>query len=398
MTGRVRGIAAALLAAALAAGAAGCASPRPLPAEPATGDAMASADAHSPDRQDPLQDGLQLRHEPDDAALHGDGVGRPRVVALPGGGFLLLMHEDVPNGGRLFRSDDGSVWMPLGAGERPAVPRLSDIAASPAAVVVLGQDLPPDIGAAEPRIRAFRSPDARTWQPVNNLAALRAVLAGTVVAESSGFAAMGGSPDTIAFAGPDGDGWTPTRIVLPGEAGLWGLVPADPGFVAWGSANRTTMAWRVDGNRWAPIDLPTEAVEPIDMAWAGDRGVVSGWDPTTAGDPDAIPKPAAMETTDGGRSWAAVPTDLTGIDTVVTVGGPGAIYLFEYPNGGDPRAIGTVGDIGWQEVTVEAPGIKGDTAYIGSIAVSGRRVVAAGNTVGTGAGGDRVVIWTGQLP
>jgi hypothetical protein len=385
----------AFLAAALVAG---CASPGPSPAERTSGNTMGPQDAQATGQHDPLQDGLRLRHVADEAVLHGVAVGRPRVVALPGGGFLLLMHEDVPNGGRLFGSDDGTVWTPLSARQLPPVPRLSDIAATSTAVVVIGEDLPPDAGVSEPNIHAFRSGDGLAWEPVSGLAALRVVIAGTLAGGESGFAAIGGAPDTIAVAGPEGGGWTTSRMPAGGEPSVWGITAADPGFIAWGTANRTTTAWRVDGSHWESIHLPTDAVEPIDIAWAGTRGVVSGWDPKTANDPDAIPKPAAMETTDGGHTWAAVPTDLTGIDTLVTVGAPGAIYLFEYPNGGGAHAIGTVGDIGWQEVTVEPPGIAGDSAYIASIAVSGRRVVAAGNTVGTGAGGDRVVIWTGQLP
>jgi hypothetical protein len=49
-------------------------------------------------------------------------------------------------------------------------------------------------------------------------------------------------------------------------------------------------------------------------------------------------------------------------------------------------------------VTFEPPGIEAGAAFVESVAGDGKRVVVVGNTVETGGGGDRVVVWTGDLP
>src|SRR5689334_1328193 len=161
-TRRSRQIRVVLVAAVLVGGATGC-TPGPTQPPPSgqasvnletAGRSTESPAAGRSSQPDPMQVGLHLQHVPDANVLHGD-VSRPRVVALPGGGFLLYMREDLPNGGRLFGSDDGTVWTPLGARQLPPIPRLSDIAATSTAVVAIGQDLPPDAGGAEPNIHAF---------------------------------------------------------------------------------------------------------------------------------------------------------------------------------------------------------------------------------------------------
>ena len=51
----------------------------------------------------------------------------------------------------------------------------------------------------------------------------------------------------------------------------------------------------------------------------------------------------------------------------------------------------------WDPVTLADGGRGFDRPLISGLAVDGRRVVLAGSTVGTGAGGDRLVVWTGDV-
>ena len=345
-----------------------------------------------------LRDGLELRQVADDAVLHGDALGRSRVMALPAGGFLLFMSEDVPNGGHLLRSDDGTSWATLGDAESPPLPRIRDVAATLETVVAIGENLPLDGGPDPASIHAVTSRDGRTWHEVADSASLREALAGVLIADASGFAAMGGAPDTLAVAGPAGEQWTTTRP-LPGLDSISGVAPADPGFVVWGTANaRRPVAWHLDA---AGVQVPIGlgAIEPLEIAWFGARGVVTGWAPTsdTTGDEPPI---SGIETTDRGATWSAIPVDLASASAVQAVGAGGLILVVVTPadNRRDVEVLRPIADIGWQEVTFEPPGIEAGAAFVESVAVDGKRVVVVGNTVETGGGGDRVVVWTGDLP
>jgi photosystem II stability/assembly factor-like uncharacterized protein len=344
-----------------------------------------------------------LERVADDPTLHGDAVGAPRLVALPGGTFLMLKAEDVPGGGVLMRSDDGRTWDQVDASASGLdAGAIVDLAANETAVVILGTTEPmTGTGTEVPNVAEWTSTDGVTWTRAPDAGALRAIGARDIVGSSRGFAAMGDAPLTILLSGPDGRQWRQTELpVPPGARGSVSKVaPTADGFLAVGTVEGRSAAWRWDGTGWSR--LPLGDTDSISNVVANDeRIIVSGTMETP--DPAKPDHPTlttiAWQSTDGGTTWtsAGLPLDgITGLRVFAMDGG--FLAVLSPPDSQDPlSAWRSVRPGAWEPVTLGDGGRGWDRPFVAALALSGRRVVLAGNTVGTGAGGDRVVVWIGD--
>jgi len=364
-------------------------SPTPVPSSP------------GPDRRPGPPTALE--RVADDPTLHGDAVGAPRLVALPGGTFLMLKAEDIPGRGVLMRSDDGRTWDQVDASASGLdAGAIVDMAANETAVVILGTTEPmTGTGTEIPNVAEWTSADGVTWTRAPDAGALRAIGARDIVGSSQGFAAVGDAPLAILLSGPDGRQWRQTELpVPPGARGSVSQVaPTGDGFLAVGTVEGRSAAWRWDGSGWSR--LPFDEAATVWNVVANDgRIIVTG----TIETPDPV-KPdqttvaaIAWQSTDGGMTWGSAGLALDGIRDARVFAMDGGFLAVLSP--GDSReplsAWRSIRPGAWEPVTLEDGGTGYDRPGVGALALSGRRVVLAGNTVGTGAGGDRVVVWIGD--
>ena len=344
-----------------------------------------------------------LERVADDPTLHGDAVGPPRLVALPGGTFLMLKAEDIPGRGVLMRSDDGRTWDQVDASASGLdAGAIVDMAANETAVVILGTTEPmTGTGTEIPNVAEWTSADGVTWTRAPDAGALRAIGARDIVGSSRGFAAVGDAPLAILLSGPDGRQWRQTELpVPPGARGSVSQVaPTADGFLAVGTVEGRSAAWRWDGSGWSR--LPFDEAATVWNVVANDgRIIVTG----TIETPDPV-KPdqttvaaIAWQSTDGGTTWGSTGLALGGITDARVFAMDGGFLAVLSP--GDSReplsAWRSIRPGAWEPVTLADGGTGYDRPGVGALALSGRRVVLAGNTVGTGAGGDRVVVWIGD--
>jgi hypothetical protein len=106
----------------------------------------------------------------------------------------------------------------------------------------------------------------------------------------------------------------------------------------------------------------------------------------------------AWQSIDGGTSWATsgLPLD-AGPDVRVFALDGGFLAVLAPIDSELPLSTWRSSRPGtWEPVALENGGAGWERPLVAALALSGRRVVLAGNTVGTGGGGDRVVVWTGD--
>lgn len=339
----------------------------------------------------------------DGPILHGDSVGRPNLVALPGGGFLMLKAEDMPKGGVLLRSDDGRTWNKVDAsGSGLDVGHLEYMAANETTAVILGT-LEPLTGTGDESLELFEwtSPDGVTWTRAPEDTVWRDFGGGSITGSPRGFVSRADARWTILMSGPDGWPWQRTDVpVPPGATGsLTGVGPVGDGYRAVGDVDGRFAMWRWDGGGWfrQPLD---DLDGMMSVTESGERMIGSGDvetpDPRHPGQTRLTG--VAWESTDGGTTWGDTGLPLDGTNDVGVIPMDGGFLALVYP--GDPdepfSALRSIRSGVWEPVTLDAGARGSERPLVGVMAVSGTRVVLAGSTVGTGGGGDRVVIWTGD--
>jgi hypothetical protein len=316
----------------------------------------------------------------------------------------MLKAEDMPNGGVLLRSDDGRAWQAVDAGASGLdAGAILDLAANPTAVVILGTIAPmTGSGTETPTVAEWVSGDGIGWTRAPDSSGLRAINARAIVGSASGFAAPADSEFVVLMSGPDGRQWR--RTPLPAPAGARGgvnrVVATARGFLAVGTVEGRSALWRWEGAGWSRLGLPdTDAITSV--AGTDGRIVVTG--STETPDPVNPDRPTiaaiAWESTNGGATWASAGLDLDGItDVDMFTIGTGFVAVL-YPN--DARAPlaawRSTRPGAWDPIALPEAGARAERPLVSVVAVSGSRVVLAGNTAGTGAGGDRVVVWVGDL-
>jgi hypothetical protein len=379
-------------------------SPSPVSPPPVSPALASSAPGPSSSGSD-ARPGVQaaLERVPDSPTLHGDAVGGPRLVTLPGGGFLMLKKEDMPSGGSLLRSDDGRTWRPVDARSSGLdAGAIEDLAASATTVVILGTAQPlSGTGTDVPELLEWTSADGVTWTRVPDAGPLQAIGAGGIVGSPQGFAAVGDARLTILLSGPDGRTWRATDVpVAQGARGsVDEVAPTGDGFLAVGTVEGRSVLWRWAGAGWFPV--PLARTDAISSVVAGDgRIIVTG----TIETPDPL-KPdqpvvgaVAWQSVDDGVTWTTTGLALGGITDIAVFAIGGAFLAVLSP--GDWRRPSTAWQSirpgAWEPVTFAAADDGQGRPFVSALAMSGRRVVLAGNTVGTGAGGDRVIVWIGD--
>ena len=395
---RYRRGAAAVLAAAFVAGCGtGPGSPTPAPTPALTVAPSSPAPARRPGPP------AAFERVPDGPALHGDAVGAPRLVALPGGGFLMLKSEDVADGGVLLRSGDGRTWDKVDARASGLdAGAIVDLAANGTAVVILGLTKPmTGTGTEVPDEAEWTSADGVTWTRTPDAGALHALGARAIVGSPRGFAAVGDTPLTVLLSGPDGRQWRATEVPVPpgARASVDQVAPAGGGFLAVGTVEGRSAAWRWAGAAWFRLPLPdTDAISMVvaDEGWIIGSGMREIPNPADPDHPtmDAV----AWQSIDGGTSWATSGLPLDGAPDVRVFALDGGFLAVLAPiDSEQPLSAWRSSRPGtWEPVALENGGAGWDRPFVAALALSGRRVVLAGNTVGTGGGGDRVVVWTGD--
>jgi hypothetical protein len=346
---------------------------------------------------------LALERVPDTPALHGPAITAPTVVGLPDGTFLMLRAQDTVTRGVLLRSDDGRIWDQVDA-RRSGLDAgaILDLAANPTAMVVLGRMKPiPETGEELADQAEWTSADGATWTRAPGGAALRAFGAREIVAASHGFAAFGAARLTILVSGADGWEWRPTELPLASDTrGYFERVAgAGTGFVAVGGEEGGSAAWRWDSRSWSR--LPLERTAPnSDIVATDARIIVTGSiDAADGSNPGQIQLAAvAQESIDTGTTWHATGLELREIAVARVFAVEAGFLAVLYP--ADPRqplsAWWSSRPGSWEPVTLGGGG-GSDQPAVTTVAVNGRRVVMAGISGDTGAGGDRVVVWIGNL-
>ena len=335
--------------------------------------------------------------------LHGTAVGAPRLIALPGGTFLMLKAEDVPTGGVLLRSTDGRAWNSVesGAGGLDAGAIL-DLAASATTAVILGTTEPMSgTGTAVLDAAEWTSADGVTWTRAPGSDALQAIGARDIVGAPGGFAAVGDARLTVLLSGADGRQWRRTELPVAGAApaSVEYVVPAAGGFLAVGFVDGRSAMWQWDGNAWTRLSFDEEASITSFVAtdqWIIATGSIEIPDPVKPGQTTIAT--VGRQSTDAGATWGSTGLALDGIADVRLFAIDGGFLAVLTP--GDPRArvvaVRSSSPGNWEPVALDTAGTESNPMIITAAAISGRRVVLAGHTVGTGAGGDRVDVWTGD--
>ncbi len=402
--GRRCGVAAAMLIASLT----GCVSTPVVPTPVAPTPAPTPVLTPVPTVEAPAQGAgppSALERIADAKILHGDAVGAAPLVALPGGGFLMLKSEDVPDGGVLLRSDDGRTWAELDARSSGLdAGAILDLAASDTTAVILGATKPRSGDGNDPvELAEWTSADGVTWtrQPDEGRV-LTDFGTRSIVGSPRGFATLGDPPLTVQVAGPDGRHWRSTDLPVPAVAqgSIDQVVPTADGFLAVGSLEDQTAVWRWVGAGWFRTSLlASDSITTI--AGAGARIIATGTletpDPR---DPDRLALAAiAFELADGGSTWSPSALKLDGITDIGVFAAGGGFLAVLYP--ADPQKQlsmwRSVRPGAWESVQLRNMPGGPDQPLMSAVAVSGSRVVMAGDTVGTGGGGDRVVVLVGDV-
>ncbi len=363
-------------------------------------------------------DGLTLTQVPDQPALlsQGGGVRGPTVVTLPDGSFLLLRSEDSPSGGALLHSDDGITWSVLpGAVPGTGGSWIGGLAATRSAAAVSGDEVTgyfnTDDDETAPRQTAiWVSGDGMSWPAVTNANVFDGFAVLDLVASRDAFVGVGstGGATTAAsvlLGSPDGTTWRLVPLPAPSAAAAsaGSIVATGSGFIVLGEVDGVTAAWRSpDGATWTRLSLSAPGATFYGAAAAGDRLLLSGQ--MTVPDPSSDEGERSVATlwlsTDGGQTWSDAGLKLGNADFVSVFSVADGLLAIASPHLVTDGMRAWVSSAGsdWQRLRMTDAGkALGDAVAPSSVAISGSRVVLVGSTLGTGAGGDRAVVWTGDL-
>ena len=321
----------------------------------------------------------------------------PTVVAIPGGGFLLLLRPDSPSGGRVLRSDDGRTWASVPIENVPPVRRLFAMAASPKVIVVLCEEGPEDAS----RVTAWQAADGRSWARAVDGGALGRIGAGAIAGSQDGFVVSGFGGIVVAIASPDATQWNTVSLPIDGSAGseVSALGSTNDGFAAVGAERRGNGQW--PGVAWRAIDgIWTQALHAgaslNSVSWLHGHGLAVGT--TTVPDPSTDDGESTIvvgfETLDGGQTWNPPTTPFAAylrLDTWVI---PNGLLVAGAPPG--PRQPAALwlsdSDATWSQLAADLA-VPGDVARLTSVAFDERHIVVVGTTFGTGGGGSEVLAW-----
>jgi hypothetical protein len=272
-------------------------------------------------------------------------------------------------------------------------------------VLVLAGGTPPagggSVGGFEPAM--WSSSDGLRWD-LEPKAAVVGMVPNLLAASPGAFLGVAGSTGQAWLGDPSGRSWTAVKVMPGPDPGMSinRVASIGNGFLAVGGVGLLATAWRsTDGRTWArlPFNRPDTSANRI--AAVGDRIVVSGSvivaDPTSPDGEASVA--AAWISRDGGSTWRDAGLNLAGADTVAVfaVGDGFLAAILPHESGRQPLAMfRSVRDGPWEPVRLADGGTGLDLGWPSSIAVRGSRVVLVGSTLGTGAGGDRAVVWTGD--
>ncbi|GAA4597273.1 hypothetical protein GCM10023194_71630 [Planotetraspora phitsanulokensis] len=300
------------------------------------------------------------------ALLGGPGRQALNSVAHGSKGWLAAgstMTDPAVTRPLLVTSSDGRSWKAGPALEVPAghflvAPRL--VAAGPKGYVLAGDDR--SATGVVPAL--WFSPDLKrfTRVPASGMPAGGAgVRLAAVTATPSGFMAVGGSGGAdletgVAWVSSDGLRWAPASRVVPDDArsaGLRQVVATGSGVVAVGTA-------------------------------VTDEGV----------------RPFSVVSADNGAHWeyGSLPADETAVvlDLVAAGGGLVAVGSHGPAGEGDSAAWISEDGLAWTRQALTQDGLGGaGTQWLGTVAVSGSRVLAIGRS--TGYADDHLTIWRSSL-
>ncbi len=329
--------------------------PEPSAAEASTTTASDTTEATSPP-DTTIAAGIGWERVPsDDEVFDGEGRQSINAVTIGGPGFVAVGVDDTA--GAAWTSIDGLAWSrsrdDAGVFSGESRHELNSIAAGGPGLVAVGID---GIGGA-----VWTSPDGETWSRASD-----------------------------------------PGLVLGGSQEIHGIVAADPGLVAVGSAfdiagSNATIWTSPDGTNWTrqliPKTDPAEVHATMNAVIVGGPGLIAVGFISTGGDEDA-----AVWTSPDGVTWTRVPHDeavFGGPDgqtmEAVTVGGPGLVAVGQDYNGdGVGAAVWTSPDgLAWTKVPSNQDTFGGSQARgMWGVIADGSGLVAVG-AVSSGS-----AIWT----
>jgi hypothetical protein len=175
-------------------------------------------------------------------------------------------------------------------------------------------------------------------------------------------------------------------------------------FVAVGSEGDVTRVWTsIDGRAWTVSPFWIPSVSLYDVAVCGNRLLATGM--VTVADPTSFEGErsfaGAWLSVDGGATWADAGIDLLSADSAAALAIGDGFLLVAMPHvwRSPLRAwrLDPAQAAGWIATDLGDSAVETDRAWPGR-RPSPSRIVLAGSTTGTGAGGDRDAIWVGDLP
>jgi hypothetical protein len=350
---------------------------------------------------------------PDAPLLHVSPASNTVVATAPDGTFVAIASAiDSRLAPVVLHSGDGTTWTAGGSLPASGDTQVSAIARWGDLLVAVGEDTTAiraeiDKGVAtgaRPAGAAWTSTDGMTWQRVPDQPAFAPGELLRVTARPAGLIAVRGLDVGSLVFSHDGTTWSDAPVGTPG-AKVTGVTATDAGFVAVGSVEATAAAWvSPDGQHWQRATFPDgsdASADLVSVAAQGRRLVALGAVPAPGDEaiPGAWTGLASWLSADGGATWArtgsaslrTAPDLRPSIPDLYAMSG-GFIVVGDNAQGN--LAVWTSADgTQWQPATIDATSEE----FGRSLAVSGSRAIIGGKTVGTGMGGDRAVIWTGEV-
>ncbi|MHB8960635.1 MAG: hypothetical protein ACYDAN_13525 [Candidatus Limnocylindrales bacterium] len=309
--------------------------------------------------------------------LRAFGAVRWRIAlgVAPDGAFIAILSSEEQEPAIVLRSPDGERWAVVGPLPDSRGAWVMSVAGNQHAIVAAG-------GAPDPKGPGiWSSPDGITWTRLSGSGSDGLLDASPVAANSAGFVAVGdGIGVTPWVSSHPATAWhhVGSRVASQ-DAGVIGIAPSGPGFVAVGWSNPHPVpeasaqtsdagAWlSEDGRTWSPSAVTGGAgVALWSVAAQGSRLVALG-------DQQSSPQGALVfVSSDGGRTWAPAtgPAPDSGCCTVTAVADG---FLATTYTVWASRDGSSWDDSAW---TAAAGAASGDTRMV-RVAASGGHVVAS---------------------